>query len=78
MGQLSNIPTRWHYQTVIKERQIKVDSFYEKAVKKNSIACLFIHKEDENKSSEILQGFSINLLNFFNQFIADSKKSMYV
>ena len=33
MGQLSNITTRWCHQTVIKEREIKVNHFYQKAVK---------------------------------------------
>ena len=33
MGQLSNITTRLRHQSVIKEREIKVDYFYQKAVK---------------------------------------------
>ena len=33
MGQLSNITTRWRHQTVIKEREIKVNNFYQKVVK---------------------------------------------
>ena len=33
MVQLSNIITRWHHQTVIKEREIRVEIFYHRAVK---------------------------------------------
>ena len=37
MGQLSNITTRWRHQTVVKEREITVNNFYQKAVKNEII-----------------------------------------
>ena len=40
VGQLINITTLWRHQTVIKEREIKVDNFYQKTVNVMMIAIL--------------------------------------
>ena len=63
MGQLSNFTTRWPHQTVIKEREIKVNNFYQKAVKWIIEEPLLLTEYIEQNKVDYREAFAIIRIN---------------
>ena len=66
MGQLSNITTRWH-QSVIKERTIKVNNYYQKGGK--------IYNIIDNKIDNLIYNMKNNIIDIMIYKIIDNNNN---